>query len=219
MTLSPDPVGLTKTDAAYARVHAAILAGSYPPGHRFIMGRLADELGISTVPMREAMRKLEAAGLVEYLPHIGAVVMTTSSTTWRETVEVSATLEAAATAQAAPLITSETLEEARDINARIRRVAHCPDGDLHLLNHIFHDCLIRACPNARLKMLTQREADRLVVCQRQWQDASASSVARMAIQHEQLLDAVEALCPPSRIADLVLRHRRQPLALMTPMTS
>lgn len=62
------------TDQVYATIHEAILSGDLPAGSRLTVRELAEQVGTSPMPVREAIRRLEEAGLVERQPHRGAVV-------------------------------------------------------------------------------------------------------------------------------------------------
>ncbi|MFD1211428.1 GntR family transcriptional regulator [Arthrobacter sp. GCM10027362] len=62
------------TDQVYATIHEAILNGDLPAGSRLTVRELAEQVGTSPMPVREAIRRLEEAGLVEREPHKGAVV-------------------------------------------------------------------------------------------------------------------------------------------------
>jgi DNA-binding GntR family transcriptional regulator len=62
------------TDQVYAVIHAAILSGDLPAGSRLRVRDLAEQVGTSVMPVREAIRRLEEAGLAEREPHKGAVV-------------------------------------------------------------------------------------------------------------------------------------------------
>lgn len=62
------------TDQVYATLHAAILNGDLPAGSRLTVRELAEQVGTSAMPVREAIRRLEEAGMVEREPHKGAVV-------------------------------------------------------------------------------------------------------------------------------------------------
>src|SRR5579871_3958044 len=76
-----------------AELRQAILSRRLKPGERLVEGRLADELGVSRNPVREAIRVLESEGLVEVTARRGASVITMSDEEARETVEVRALLE------------------------------------------------------------------------------------------------------------------------------
>ncbi|MGT2462633.1 GntR family transcriptional regulator [Sinomonas atrocyanea] len=62
------------TDQVYERIHEAILSGDLPGGTRLTVRELAEQVGTSPMPVREAIRRLEEAGMVERQPHRGAVV-------------------------------------------------------------------------------------------------------------------------------------------------
>src|SRR5690348_12410648 len=66
----------SKADAAYEWIRAGILEGTYGAGHRLVLERLASEIGVSPVPVREALRRLEAEGYVEFQRNVGATVRT-----------------------------------------------------------------------------------------------------------------------------------------------
>lgn len=65
---------ISVADRVFEEVHAAIMSGDLPPGHRLRIRELADELGTSVMPVREAIRRLVEIGLAETRPYRGAVV-------------------------------------------------------------------------------------------------------------------------------------------------
>lgn len=73
------------TDQVYAMIHAAILSGDLPAGSRLKVRDLAEQVGTSVMPVREAIRRLEETGLAERQPHKGAVV---KSLTFAELIHV-----------------------------------------------------------------------------------------------------------------------------------
>ncbi len=92
----------SKADHAYAMIRERILSGEPKPGKRLVIEQLARELDISAVPVREAIRRLEAEGYITYTRNIGATVGSIDLSRYPETVEALAVLEAAATALAMP---------------------------------------------------------------------------------------------------------------------
>ncbi len=62
----------SKSEAAYATISERINNGAYSPGYRLVLGTIAEELGCSVVPVREAIRRLEAEGLVNFTRNVGA---------------------------------------------------------------------------------------------------------------------------------------------------
>ncbi len=69
------PAFETKSDWAYRRLREMIIDGELPPGSRLVLRRLAEELGLSEMPVREALRMLQRDGLVEFQSHRGATVV------------------------------------------------------------------------------------------------------------------------------------------------
>ena len=64
----------TKQQRVYETIRERILSGTYGPGYRVVIDGLATELGVSALPVREAIRRLEAEGLIVYRPNVGAQV-------------------------------------------------------------------------------------------------------------------------------------------------
>ena len=85
--------GEALVDRLAAAIHARVLAGDIPTGSRLRQESLATEFGVSRTPVREALRKLQADGVIELEPNRGAVVRGPSGREVREAYEVRAELE------------------------------------------------------------------------------------------------------------------------------
>jgi len=92
-----------------------ILRGDYPEGEPLRQDALADELGVSRIPVREALRQLEAEGLVTFSPHRGAVVSSLSLEEIVELFELRADIESDLLRRAIPRMTKEQLDRAIDV--------------------------------------------------------------------------------------------------------
>jgi DNA-binding GntR family transcriptional regulator len=92
-----------------------ILRGDYPDGEPLRQDALADELGVSRIPVREALRQLEAEGLVTFNPHRGAVVSSLSLSEIDELFELRADIECDLLRRAIPRMSAEQLERATDV--------------------------------------------------------------------------------------------------------
>lgn len=92
-----------------------ILRGDYPEGEPLRQDALADELGVSRIPVREALRQLEAEGLVTFNPHRGAVVSSLSLEEIAELFELRADIESDLLRRAMPKMTPEYLDRATDV--------------------------------------------------------------------------------------------------------
>jgi DNA-binding GntR family transcriptional regulator len=96
----------TKQEHAFRVLREQIAQGILLPGQRLIVNRLANEIGTSAVPVREALLRLEAEGLVTITPHVGAVVIHITGEMIEMTLESLAVLEGYATRLAAARATS-----------------------------------------------------------------------------------------------------------------
>lgn len=92
-----------------------ILRGDYPEGEPLRQDALADELGVSRIPVREALRQLEAEGLVTFSPHRGAVVSSLSLDEIVELFELRADIECDLLDRAIPRMSKEQLDRAFDV--------------------------------------------------------------------------------------------------------
>ncbi|MEM7738388.1 MAG: GntR family transcriptional regulator, partial [Deinococcota bacterium] len=76
MHLAPLTTFSSKKEAVYASLRTAIFQGEFQPGERLVIDTLAKTLGVSAIPVREALQLLQADGLVDIKPHVGASVTT-----------------------------------------------------------------------------------------------------------------------------------------------
>lgn len=110
---APEETAVSTLSArAFAALRHAILAGEIAPGTRLEVGRIAAELAMSPMPVREAVRRLEALGLVEHRPHRGARVTELSVDDLREVYTARLAIEARAVFAAATRFTDEDAEQA-----------------------------------------------------------------------------------------------------------
>jgi DNA-binding GntR family transcriptional regulator len=129
-----------------------IVEGTYPPGARIIETRIAQELGVSQGPVREALRDLEQLGCVVHEPGRGCSVREFSAAELLEAFPVRAALEALAAELAAPLISRHELAELDQLLERMRRAARRGDAhDQSQANASFHATIVRAARNATLE--------------------------------------------------------------------
>jgi DNA-binding GntR family transcriptional regulator len=134
------------------RLLEAILDGRYPPGARIVETRVARELGTSQAPVREALRDLEALGVVEVAPFRGARVRRLSAAELLEAFAVRAQLESLAARLAIPRLTPGELDE---LEALIREMQRSADaGDLHaeaIADASFHGRIVELSANRTLQ--------------------------------------------------------------------
>lgn len=105
----------TISGMAVEALRERILRGDFPEGEPLRQDALADELGVSRIPVREALRQLEAEGLVTFSPHRGAVVASLSLDEIDELFELRAEIECDLVRRAIPIATKEHLDRAIDV--------------------------------------------------------------------------------------------------------
>lgn len=107
----------TLTGQTLEALRDRILRGRFPEGEPLRQDAIAEELGVSRIPVREALRQLEAEGLVTFTPHRGAVVSTLSLAAITELFEMRAEIESDLVRRAIPLMTAEDDLRAKEILA------------------------------------------------------------------------------------------------------
>lgn len=138
-------------ELVFESLREAIILGRLKPGERMMEMQLADEMGVSRTPVREAIRKLELEGFVVMIPRKGAYVAGISVKDIVDVFEVRASLEALAAGLAAERITDAELEELERSLVQILEVSDREDlGAIVETDTNFHDLIYKACRNERL---------------------------------------------------------------------
>ncbi len=172
-------------DKVYERLRSAILSGALEPGERLVERKLAELLGVSRTPVREAIRMLELEGLVTHLPRVGAVVAQVSDSEVLEIYRIRAVLEGLAARMAAEKITPEQLNKLAELVQIFEENAK--QGNLERLEEAhreFNDLIYRAAGSSRLY-----------------------SMITTLVEHIDRYTRV-GYCHPGRIAEATLEHRQ-----------
>ncbi|PRI09973.1 GntR family transcriptional regulator [Leucobacter massiliensis] len=198
----------SKSERAYRLIRERIDSAQYVPGYRLVLAPIAAELDMSVVPVREAIRRLEAEGLVTFERNVGAQVALIKETEYLHTMQTLALVEGAATALVAPQITEEQLARAAEINERMRRTLdHFDPQRFTELNLEFHSVLFEDCPNPHILDLVHRGWNRMRVLR----DSSFSFVPGRAHEsveeHDRLLALLAARAPELDIELAAREHR------------
>jgi DNA-binding GntR family transcriptional regulator len=185
------------------RLLAAILDGRYPPGARIVETRVARELGTSQAPVREALRDLEALGVVEILAFRGARVRRPTARELLEAFDVRTELEALAVRLALPALTDADLAELEAFLDGMRRAS--AEGDTvgeAAADAAFHGLIVARSGNGTLA----RVWDRLEPFSRTYISLAipGADQDRIVALHAGILDALRGGDPGA--ADAALRH-------------
>jgi DNA-binding GntR family transcriptional regulator len=203
----------TKTDLAYGFIKQRIIRGEYSPGHRLVLDKISREADVSQVPVREALRRLEAEGYVVYEHNSGARVAELDATAYDGIQHVIAVLEGAATAAAAPYVTPASLQKARALNEAMKRRRENFDAEGFIqLNIEFHDVICAHCPNSYLLEQLARERARMTLIRR----PTLGIVMRMSDvflkDHDEILRLIEDDPSSSRIQIVAQTHKLRMIA-------
>lgn len=206
--MATQTISKSKAETAYAWIREKIRTREYEPGYRLVLSTIAEALEVSVVPVREAIRQLEAEGLVTYERNVGARVSTYNQDVYFETMETIAVLEGRATALSAPLLDAEDLAQARAVNQKMRDLLEDFDPiEFTQLNKAFHRVLFGKCPNARLVQLLFDEWENLeyfrVSTFRYVPQRARDSVE----EHERLVALIEAKADKFYIEAQARNHR------------
>src|SRR5690606_1431086 len=143
-------------DVAYAAIRDGILPGDFPQGSHITAQQLAEATSLSRTPVREAMRRLHAEGLIRFIPNRGAFVSSWTEDEIAQTYELRVLLESFAAREAAVAITDERLADLRQLALEMRDLALAEPADVAAIaqvNDKFHKAVLEAAGNARLRDL------------------------------------------------------------------
>jgi DNA-binding GntR family transcriptional regulator len=157
----------TKADDLAVLIEEAIVSGELAPGSVLRQEQLSERFGVSRTPVREALRRLAALGLVSFIPNRGVRVRTLSREELYEAFLVRAELESLATEMAARKMTAEALAELGEAERRFERLVRAlrarePGADRRELtadwvgaNHAFHDVIYRVADAPYLEQIAK----------------------------------------------------------------
>jgi DNA-binding GntR family transcriptional regulator len=194
-------------DRLATAIQARVLSGTLARGVRLPQSALAAEFGVSRTPVREALRKLQASGLVELVPNRGAIVRGPSAREIREAYVVRAELEGLAAELAAARISDHDLMRLREAEALFRRAVTslvarrrrrrpeprwADESTWVQANDLFHQAIFDAAANARLSA-TIADLHRTFPRDLSWSALAGNSglLEENVEQHAVILQAIE----------------------------
>lgn len=199
---------ISKSQRAYTWLRGHILSRRFTPGYRLVLSTIAGQLDMSVVPVREALRQLEAEGLVTFERNVGAHVSMIDDSQYRHSMEALAILEGAATALSARSLSSAELDEARALNDRMAAQLESfdPQG-FTALNHDFHRLLYGQCTNPRLAKLVDAEWARLAQLRSSTFTFVPDRAQHSVREHAEILALIGRGAPLTEIEHAARAHR------------
>lgn len=202
-----------KTQLVYDYVMQRIIDGTYPGGHSLSIVGIAEETGVSLIPTREALRRLESEGLVEFLFHRGVRVTELTIEEFGELMQTEAVLEGLAVGLSAGLLTEQDLRRAREVNGKMNEAYRAGDFTAYNQGSLeFHGILRAPCPNRHLREMLDRGQQRIAAVRASVIGYRGEVAMRLSDEHEHMLDRIADGAPASEIEQLMRAHREGTIA-------
>jgi DNA-binding GntR family transcriptional regulator len=190
----------TMQEIVYETIREAILTGRYAPGQRLVADDVAKELGVSRMPVREALHRLEAIGLVRIAPHRGAVVSELSAKEIVDIYHIRAVLEGLAARLAAAHLTPADFQRMQALLDEMAIAATQRDVSSVLrANRDFHEVIWTAAGSPRLHELLENLYD----ASQRFRNISILLPGRL----EQIIDEHRCIAQALAVGDIVAAER------------
>ena len=177
-------------DVVFKTLRQAILKGELEPGERLMEIQLAERLGVSRTPIREAIRKLELEGLVLMIPRRGAEVAKISEKNLRDVLEVRRSLEELAIDLACQRIQEEELEKLREAQKEFAAAIAAGDAmEIAQTDEKFHEIIYSGTGNQKLMQILSNLREQMYRYRLEYiKDANKRQI--LLVEHEQILKAL-----------------------------
>lgn len=192
-------------DVVFNTLRQAILRGELKPGERLMEIQLANKLGVSRTPIREAIRKLELEGLVLMIPRRGAEVAQITEKSLRDVLEVRRALEELAVQLACLRMTSEDIQKLKQAADDFERVLGNDDITVVAEADVaFHDVIYNATDNERLISLLNNFREQMYRYRVEYLKKKECH-AKLLAEHRELIRAIENR-ESERATEITSRH-------------
>ena len=177
-------------DVVFKTLRQAILKGELEPGERLMEIQLAERLGVSRTPIREAIRKLELEGLVLMIPRRGAEVAKISEKNLRDVLEVRRSLEELAIDLACQRIQEEEPETLREAHKEFSAAVAAGDAmEIAQTDEKFHEIIYSGTGNQKLMQILSNLREQMYRYRLEYiKDANKRQI--LLVEHEQILKAL-----------------------------
>ena len=193
-------------DVVFNTLRQAILRGELKPGERLMEVQLANKLGVSRTPIREAIRKLELEGLVLMIPRKGAEVADITEKSLMDVLEVRKALEELAVQLCCDKITGKEIEELHRAADDFRRILKTSDDvtEIAEADVRFHDIIYLATGNQKLIQILNNLREQMYRYRLECIKRKESHPILIA-EHEEIIRRIENK-EKKEAADIVCRH-------------
>ena len=201
---------MNKQERTYTVLRDRIHSGAFAPRARLNIDALARELGVSAIPVREALRRLEAEGWVKFQPNVGAIVAPADTTAWEQQMVAVAIIEGAATADAAARLKASDLTKVKRLVTEMEQVTAEDDAaKFSRLDRRLHAAIIARCANTYLLELLEQTNQRLDRIRDSMFAYLPHRSAAAAREHAHLIRLLEAGADAAEIERYARWHKLQ----------
>jgi DNA-binding GntR family transcriptional regulator len=206
----------TKQEFVYQSLRDAIMRGDLEPGQRLRIEDIAQRLGVSPIPVREALHKLQSERLVENIPHVGATVARISKESIIELFTVMEGLELVATRTAVQRLTPALVQQLHEMLAAMDQAVEAAAYDGWAdLNTEFHCAIVRVTGMPMLEEMTERVLNQWDRVRRYYiKDVLVFRLAQAQHEHKLIVQAMVDR-DYARLEQLVREHNQGALAAYT----
>lgn len=179
-------------DVVFNTLRDAILTGKLVPGERLMENQLAEKLGVSRTPVREALRMLELENLVELVPRKGAQVLDMSEKDIINILEVRSALEGLATSVACKKMTKEDLQQLKNMEVDFEKAVADNDVEHFVdIDEDFHDLIFAATENDKLINIFRNLRIQLYRYRMAQAKNNETSMSTIVAHHRSIIRAIE----------------------------
>jgi len=192
-SVSPQKLHRTKEEYVYDILHTAITRCELKPGEKLVIDTLSAELGVSPIPVRSALQRLQAEGFVEITPHTGTIVSEISPDTVNEIFVLLEALESVAVSVAASKATAADIANLRQLINEMETALQAGGSDLwYDLNNQFHLAIAQITQMKMLIRFTSRALDSRDRLRNLYVGSFVSTrMSEAQVEHCQMIELIE----------------------------
>lgn len=188
--------GRVLADWVIVSLREAILGGYFEPGEKLDQDLIAEELGVSRTPVREALKRLESEGFIKVRPHYGAFIVEVSRQDISDVYEIRGLLESEVVRQVTPLIPESVLDELERSLAETQAQFEAGDSAKHFESDVyFHETIDSFVENKLLKEVLDSLTNRISMIRRFAQLQPGYHITESFREHRAILQAMRQRDP------------------------